>query len=153
RFNLRQDLALLDTIVLFHQKTDDAAGDHLRSDVDDVRLDESVVGDGVIEAVAPPLNTEYHSHDRYPNEKTPDGPANEVAARVRGRRRHIARSRGCGWRSCRRLGRIGCHDRALPMPNVVPRAFLRTAAIVSRSAAELHFATQKGGHSPPGGEL
>ena len=47
RVDLRDDLSLGDAVVLIDQEADDPAGDHLRGDVDDVRLDEGVVGDRV----------------------------------------------------------------------------------------------------------
>lgn len=46
-FNLRQDLPLLDFIILLDDEAHQASGDHLRSDVDDVRLDKDVVTSGV----------------------------------------------------------------------------------------------------------
>ena len=85
RFDLRQHLALLDLVILFDKETDDAARNHLRSDVDDVRLDESIVGDGMGETVGEPVNAEVRHHDRDRSGGTPDGPpdvARQMAVRA-----------------------------------------------------------------------
>ena len=56
RVNLRHDLPLHDAAILFDQEADDPAGDQLRGDVDDVRLDEGVVGDRMLAAVLDPAD-------------------------------------------------------------------------------------------------
>jgi hypothetical protein len=78
RFYLRQDLTLLHAVILFDKEADDVTRDHLRGNVDNVRLDEGVVGDGVGESVAPPTNAEERRRDRYPSGGAPDGPPNEA---------------------------------------------------------------------------
>ena len=50
RIDLGQHLALLHSIVFLDQEADDVPGRHFRGDVDDVRLDEGVVGLGAGEA-------------------------------------------------------------------------------------------------------
>ena len=56
RVDLRHDLPLHDAVVLFDQEADDPAGDQLRGDVDDVGLDEGVVGDRMVAAVLDPAD-------------------------------------------------------------------------------------------------
>ena len=56
RVDLRDDLALGDAVVLVDQEPDDPAGDQLRGDVDDVGLDEGVVGDRVSPPVLDPAH-------------------------------------------------------------------------------------------------
>ena len=60
RVELRDGLALANLIVLVDQKPDDAAGDDLRGDVDDVGLHERVVGDGMCDAE---INPAYRSRE------------------------------------------------------------------------------------------
>ena len=57
RVDLRHDLPLDDAVVLVGQEPDDPAGDQLRGDVDDVGLDEGVVGDRVAPAVFDPTRS------------------------------------------------------------------------------------------------
>ncbi len=59
--DLRHDLSLGDAIVLIGQEPDDPAGDHLRGDVDDVGLDEGVVGDRVSAPVVDPAHHGHHA--------------------------------------------------------------------------------------------
>ena len=56
RVDLRHDLPLDDAVVLIGQEPDDPAGDQLRGDVDDVGLDEGVVGDRVGAPVLDPAH-------------------------------------------------------------------------------------------------
>ena len=70
RFDFRQNLALLDMVILFDKETDDASRNHLGSDVDDMGLDKSVVGDGMAETVSEPVKAE----DSRPRSRLPRQP-------------------------------------------------------------------------------
>ena len=73
-FNFSKHLPLSYLVILLDNETDDAAGNHIWSNVDDVRLDKRVLGDGVGEAVGPPMKAEVRCDDRYPSGDTPSGP-------------------------------------------------------------------------------
>ena len=60
--DLRYDLPLDDLVVLIDEVPDKSAGDDLRGDVDDVGLDEDVVGDRVITPVFDPAQSSRKSN-------------------------------------------------------------------------------------------
>jgi hypothetical protein len=106
-FDLREDLALLDAIIFFDMELNNMAGDHLRSNVDDVGFDKGIVRDGPGSPVAPPLKSEVAPQDGKYSDSTPDGPAKPRWFLCDGRRNW---RRSWGSRSGIQVRRIGCLD-------------------------------------------
>ena len=79
RIDLRQHLSLLDMIVLLNQETAKAAGDGLRSYVDNVRLNERVFGFRTQQAGANPALRRCNDQDRHDNHADDDPSSCETA--------------------------------------------------------------------------
>ena len=104
RVDLRQDLSLLDPVVLLDQEADEVPRNRLRGDVDDVGLDKGIFRDRMVPAVGPPPASE-HKQQRREHQ-----PANPHETNVGAFARHCGR--GKGSRLLRRRGGRGTSGRS-----------------------------------------